>query len=95
MTLRLGATRGMSLPWQVCFATLSQVTTPLKGYVTLWVEEPLLVSHHHEMFGGQCSSTSGDITDSIYHVTSQDHVIERSSNFVSESSSLYVATLRD
>ena len=54
--------------------------------------KPPLVSHHHAMVGGQSSSTR-DITDPTYHVTSQDHVIEGSRNFVSETSSLYVTTL--
>ena len=34
-----------------------------------------------------------DITDSIYHVTTQDHAIEGSCNFVSGSSSLCITTL--
>ena len=50
-------------------------------------------SHHLAMFGGHWSSASGDIKYLICHVTSQNHVIERSSNFMSESSSWHVTTL--
>ena len=52
-----------------------------------------MVSHHLAMFGGRWSSSNGDINYFICHVTSQNHVIERSSNFLSWSSLCHVTTL--
>ena len=49
--------------------------------------------HHFTMFGGNCSSGSGVIRHLVSHVTSKEHVIEGSCNFISGSSSLYVTTL--
>ena len=42
------------------------------------------------MFGGHCSNESGDIKYLIFHENFENHVIEGSSNFMSESSSCYV-----
>ena len=51
------------------------------------------MNHHPAMFSGHWSSTSGDIKYLIREVTSQKHVIEGSSNFMSGSSLWYVNTL--
>ena len=50
-------------------------------------------SYDLAIFGGNLLSASGDIKYSICHVTSQNYVIEGSSNFMSGSSSWYVTTL--
>ena len=42
------------------------------------------------MFGGDWSSASEDMKSLVCHVTSQNHVIVGSSNFMSGSSSWYV-----
>ena len=42
------------------------------------------------MFGGHCSNESGDIKYLIFHENFENHVIEGSSNFMSESSSCLV-----
>ena len=52
-----------------------------------------MVSHHLAMFGDPWSSSNGDINYFICHVTSQKHVIEGSSNFLSWSSLCHVTTL--
>ena len=53
-----------------------------------------MVNHHFTVFGDHLSGTSGDIKYSIYHVLSQNQVIEGPCNFTAKSSSLYVTTLR-
>ena len=50
-------------------------------------------SPHLCIFIGRWSSASGDIICLIFHVISQDHVIEGSYYFVGGRSSLYVPTL--
>ena len=50
-------------------------------------------SHYIPMFGGHWANTSGDRKYLICHVTSQNQVIEGSSNFLSGSPSWYVTTL--
>ena len=45
------------------------------------------------MFVGHWSSAVVDVVYLIFHMTSQDHVIEVSCNFLSESSSFCVPTL--
>ena len=46
--------------------------------------------NHLATFVGHWSSAKGDMKYLIYHVTSQNHVIEGSTNFMSCSSSWYV-----
>ena len=47
------------------------------------------------MFGGHWSSASGDIKYLTCHMTLQNnHLVERSRNFMSGSSSFYVANLQ-
>ena len=41
-----------------------------------------MVSHHLAMFGSHWSVAIGDIMYLIFHVTSQNHVIQRSSSFM-------------
>ena len=53
------------------------MTICLKVYVNSWWK-PLTVSFHLAMFGGHCSSASGNIKYFICHVTSQNDVIEGS-----------------
>ena len=55
--------------------------------------KPFTLSYRLAMFGGHWSSVSGDIKYLICHVISQKHVIEGSSNFMSEASSWYIMTL--
>ena len=45
------------------------------------------------MFSGHWSSVSGDITYLLYHVSSQDHVIEGTDHFTGGSSEQYVTNL--
>ena len=52
-----------------------------------------MVTHHFAMFGGHWSSANGDVKYLICHVTSQNHVIGGSSNFMSWTSSWYVTNL--
>ena len=52
-----------------------------------------MVTHHFAMFGGHWSSANGDVKYLICHVTSQNHVIGGSSNFMSWTSSWYVTIL--
>ena len=51
-----------------------------------------MLSHHLTMHGGHCFIATGNIEYWICHVTSQNHVIEGSSNFMSDSFSWYVTT---
>ena len=44
-----------------------------------------MVSHHLAMFGDHWFSASGDMKYLICHMISQNHVIERASNFMSGS----------
>ena len=44
-----------------------------------------MVSHHLAMFGGHWSSASGNMQYVNIQVTSQNHLTERSSNFMSGS----------
>ena len=44
-------------------------------------------------FNGHRSCDSRDITDLIFHVTLQDHLIKRGRDFMEGSSSLYIPTL--
>ena len=53
----------------------------------------LMVSYHFPMFGGDWSSAKVDLKYLICHVTSQNDVIDRSSNFMSGSSTWYIITL--
>ena len=52
-----------------------------------------MVILHLAMFGSHWSSTSEDIKYLICYVTSQNHLIEGSCNFMSVSSSCHVTTL--
>ena len=52
-----------------------------------------MVNHHFAIFGGHWSSANGDVKYLICHVTSQNHVIGGSSNFMSWTSSWYVTIL--
>ena len=52
-----------------------------------------MISQNLAQFGVLRSCASGDIMHLICQVTSQDHLIERSSGLVGESSSKYVTTL--
>ena len=52
-----------------------------------------MVSHYFAMFGRHWSLAVGDKKYLICYVTSQNHVIKGSSNFMSGSSSWYVTTL--
>ena len=53
----------------------------------------LTVNCHLATFGGHWSSASGDIKYLICKATSQDHVIEQSSEVIDGNSSWSVATL--
>ena len=52
--------------------------------------KPLTVHHLLAMFDAHRSSASGNITYLICHMTSQDHVIERSCEVTDGSTPLYV-----
>ena len=52
------------------------------------------MSHHFNMFGGYWCSASEDMKYLIYHVTSQNHVIKGSSNFLSGSCLWYLINLK-
>ena len=52
-----------------------------------------MASHHLARFGGHWSSASGNIKKFIFHMTSQNSVIEGSCNFMSGRTSLHVNTL--
>ena len=52
-----------------------------------------MVSHHLATFGDHWSSTSGNIKYIIFHVTSQNHLIEGSYKFMDKISLLYVTTM--
>ena len=68
------------------------MNTCLTGCVNLWVK----TSHGKPppcMFGGHWSTVIGDMKYLIYHLTSQNHMIEGSSNFMSGSPSGYANTL--
>ena len=54
---------------------------------------PLTVSHHFAIFGGHWSSASGEIAFLICHMSSQDHMIKGSCDFMGENSSLYAIPL--
>ena len=51
------------------------------------------MSHHLAIFDGHCSSAIEDIKYLMCHVTSQNHLIERSSSFVSGILSWHATTL--
>ena len=51
------------------------------------------MNHHLAMFDDHWSSARGDIKYLAYHVTLQNHVIERSSNTVNGSSSWNITIL--
>ena len=53
----------------------------------------LVVAHHLAKFNSHRPCASRDITYLIYDVTLQDHVIKGFSDFLEESSSLYVTNL--
>ena len=55
--------------------------------------KPLTVIHHFPMFDGHWSIASRDIKYLICHMTSQNHVILGSSNFMSGRFSLHVTIL--
>ena len=63
-----------------------------KGLSTFYGWTPVTVIHHLPIFGDHWSSASGDTYYLIYHVTSENHLTEGSSNFVSASSSWHVTT---
>ena len=68
------------------------VSTCLKGYVTLWAE----ASHCKSppcYVGGCWSCANGDVKYLICHVISHNHVIEAPCKFMSGNSSFYFATL--
>ena len=50
-------------------------------------------SHHLATFGDHWSSASGNIKYLIFHVTSQNHLIEGSCKFLNETSLLYVTAM--
>ena len=52
-----------------------------------------MVSHHLAMFCDHWSSASGNIKYLIFHVTSQNHLIEGSCKFMKETSLLYVTAM--
>ena len=60
----------------------------------VWIHgsKPVTLYHHLTTFGSHWSIANGN-KYSIWRVTLQNHVIEGSSNFMSESSSWYVTTL--
>ena len=68
--------------------------THVEMVIWFYVRKRLTVSHRLAMFGGHSSSVSGDIMYLICHLTSQNHKIDGSSNFMSWSSSWYVTTLQ-
>ena len=55
--------------------------------------KPVTGNHHLAIFGGHWSDASGDVKCLIFHVTSESHVTEGSSNFMNWSFSWYVTTL--
>ena len=52
------------------------------------------MSHHLAIFGDHWSSESDDMKYLTCHVTSQNHMTDQSSNFMSGSSSWYVTSLQ-
>ena len=52
-----------------------------------------MVSHYLAMFCDHWFSASGNIRYLIFHVTSQNHLIERSSKFMNKTSLLYVTIM--
>ena len=52
-----------------------------------------MVSHLLAMFGDHWSSASGNIKYLVFHVTSQNHLIEGSCKFMIETSLLYVTVM--
>ena len=52
-----------------------------------------MLSHHLAMFRDHWSSASGNIKYLIFHVTSQNHLIEGSCKFMGKTSLLYVTTI--
>ena len=54
----------------------------------------LIVSYHFAKFSGHRPCRSSAKTTKILYVTSQDHVINGSSDFMEGNSSLYIPTLQ-
>ena len=52
-----------------------------------------MVSHHLAVFGDHWSSANGNIKYLMFHVISQNHLIEGSCKFINETSLLYVITM--
>ena len=52
-----------------------------------------MVSHHLAMFGDHWSSANGNIKYLIFHVTSQNRLIERSCKFMNKTALLYVTIM--
>ena len=68
------------------------MATCSKGFVTLWVKL-LIVSHHLSKYGVHRSCCNRDITDLIFHVTLQYHVIKVLCEFADGNSLLCASTL--
>ena len=58
-----------------------------------FIRNPLIISHNLSMFGDHWSSASTDIKYLIFHVTSQNHLMEGSCKFMNKTSLLYVTTM--
>ena len=68
------------------------VTTCSEGCINLWVDL-LVVSHQLAKFCEHWPRCSRDITDLIFRMILQDHVIKKLCEFMEQSSSLYIPTL--
>ena len=64
----------------------------LEGCMTFSVEA-LIVTYHLAKFNGHILFCSEDITNLVWHVTLQDHLIKGSCDFMKGSPSLYVTIL--
>ena len=58
----------------------------------LYVEEPIMISYYPVNFGGHKHCCSRDIKFLTCHVTSHDHVIKDSCDFMGRSPSQYLTT---
>ena len=52
-----------------------------------------MVNHNFAMFGGHWSSASENKEKLLFHLSSQNHLIQGSFNFLSKCSSLFITTL--
>ena len=59
----------------------------------IYGSKSLMVNHHLNMFNAPCSNTTGGMKHLICHMTSENHVTEGSSIFMSGSFSWFVTTL--